>query len=432
MNTNKNAWEKALSAVKTALAAVKAEKWKIYREYTQSYQLYCIRGKIDVSRFSDSDEISVTVYSDSEGGMGSSTFRAFAPYDRDELIKKAADALGRARLISDKPYPVSEKTRIRGSACGDAANYTPAQLAEKAFEAAESVSPRPGCTVNAMEIFAEKKVRAVLTSDGADCEESSCRVFVEAIPTCTTSERSVELYKTHYLTGTNFGSLKRAAESWLCEAELRCKAMPPAVKPRCPVVFRAEEFAEILAALAADSDFSAVYAGSNRYSKGDLLSPGGKCPLTVTLKGAADGCADGKLFDDDAVKYRDVTIIENGKVAAYHGSLRFASYLGCKATGKSPCIQAEAGFSAAEQLTEGALTVYSMSGIQVDVYGDYIGGEVRLGVMREGGKLTPVTGISISGKLSEVLGTLILSREVTALAGYRGPAYVRADKMEIF
>ncbi len=79
MNTNKNAWEKALSAVKTALAAVKAEKWKIYREYTQSYQLYCIRGKIDVSRFSDSDEISVTVYSDSEGGMGSSTFRAFAP-----------------------------------------------------------------------------------------------------------------------------------------------------------------------------------------------------------------------------------------------------------------------------------------------------------------------------------------------------------------
>ena len=78
------------------------------------------------------------------------------------------------------------------------------------------------------------------------------------------------------------------------------------------------------------------------------------------------------------------------------------------------------------------MTVYSMSGIQVDVYGDYIGGEVRLGVMREGGKLTPVTGISISGKLSEVLGTLILSREVTALAGYRGPAYVRADKMEIF
>ena len=68
--------------------------------------------------------------------------------------------------------------------------------------------------------------------------------------------------------------------------------MPPMVQMLMPpVVFRAEEFAEILAALAADSDFSAVYAGSNRYSKGDLLSPGGKCPLTVTLKGAADGCA---------------------------------------------------------------------------------------------------------------------------------------------
>ena len=57
------------------------------------------------------------------------------------------------------------------------------------------------------------------------------------------------------------------------------------------------------------------------------------------------------------------------------------------------------------------LQVVSMSGLQVDFYNDYIGGEVRLAYYHDGENCRPVTGISISGKLSQVLNTLRLSSE---------------------
>lgn len=73
-----------------------------------------------------------------------------------------------------------------------------------------------------------------------------------------------------------------------------------------------------------------------------------------------------------------------------------------------------------------------MSGLQVDLYNDYIGGEVRLAYLTENGKTTPVTGISISGSLSEVLGSFEFSSERVTRATYYGPKYAKADKLTIY
>ena len=62
-----------------------------------------------------------------------------------------------------------------------------------------------------------------------------------------------------------------------------------------------------------------------------------------------------------------------------------------------------------------------MSGIQVDLLSDYIGGEVRLGYYYDGEKVTPVTGISISGSLSLVLKNMYLSKEMDQKDQYYGP-----------
>ena len=153
----------------------------------------------------------------------------------------------------------------------------------------------------------------------------------------------------------------------------------------------------------------------------------------MTLKGRIDGCTGSRLFDDDGVIYRDVTVIQKGKVMAYHGSNRFAQYLGMTATGNSPCMEVAAGSVDESEMTSGkALRVYSMSGIQVDVYGDYIGGEVRLAVLYDGKKTIPVTGISLSGKLSEVLATLTLSSTTETLPRYKGPSAAKAEKLTVY
>ena len=72
-----------------------------------------------------------------------------------------------------------------------------------------------------------------------------------------------------------------------------------------------------------------------------------------------------------------------------------------------------------------------MSGLQVDVYNDYIGGEVRLAYYFDGKEKHPVTGISISGKLSDALRSMRLSERVESVGRYRGPAYALFEGIEI-
>ena len=63
----------------------------------------------------------------------------------------------------------------------------------------------------------------------------------------------------------------------------------------------------------------------------------------------------------------------------------------------------------------------SLSGLQVDLYNDYIGGEIRLAYRHENGKTEPITGITMSAKLSDVLNTLRLSENTTVSERYAGP-----------
>ena len=62
-----------------------------------------------------------------------------------------------------------------------------------------------------------------------------------------------------------------------------------------------------------------------------------------------------------------------------------------------------------------------MSGLQLDLYNDYIGGEIRLAYRHDGEKVTPVTGISMSAKLSDVLGSMRLSEKRDVSGSYEGP-----------
>ena len=73
-----------------------------------------------------------------------------------------------------------------------------------------------------------------------------------------------------------------------------------------------------------------------------------------------------------------------------------------------------------------------MSGLQVDFFSDYIGGEVRLAYYRDGEKVLPVTGISISGSVSEVLNSIRFSSGIAVQDGYIGPEKALLENLKIF
>ena len=73
-----------------------------------------------------------------------------------------------------------------------------------------------------------------------------------------------------------------------------------------------------------------------------------------------------------------------------------------------------------------------MSGIQTDFYSDYVCGEIRLAYWHDGETVRPVTGVSISGKVSEVLNHIRFSKDTALLGNFHGPRKAVIEGMNIF
>ena len=156
--------------------------------------------------------------------------------------------------------------------------------------------------------------------------------------------------------------------------------------------------------------------------------------LTITLKAVLPGCERSAFFDADGSALRDTCVIKDGAVVNYHGSSRFGQYLGVKdPTGARPnIISVTPGTLTDKEIRQAPyIECASLSGIQLDLYNDYIGGEIRLAYYFDGEKKVPITGISISGKLSQVLSGMRLSNRTVIEGAYEGPAYLLMPNISI-
>ncbi len=68
----------------------------------------------------------------------------------------------------------------------------------------------------------------------------------------------------------------------------------------------------------------------------------------------------------------------------------------------------------------------------MDFFSDYIGGEVRLAYYHDGQKIIPVTGISVSGSVSDVLSSIRFSEIEATQDDYTGPEKAMLTGMKIF
>ena len=424
-----------IEVIKKALSdCEKISGWKIARSENETNQLFGVHEKIETARVAKSENTSVTVYVDHDGKTGSSTFSVYASDDENDLKAKTEKAAARALLIFDEQYTLPEKGLLK---FGNASVEDGFAQAEKAYFAVMKAVDRmrgEGCAVNAVEIFVNRKSVRILNSNGLDKESAGGEIMIECIPTCNGKEQSVELYRALHYEKIDEKLIENDVYAALCDVKARLDAQKPLKIEACPVIFRAQEIKELFENLIGDADYSTVYSHGNLYSVGDDIRKNAVAgDITVTLKGEIAGCTESRKFDGDGTEYKDVTVIKSGVVAANYGGHRFAGYLGKQPTGANPCMEIAAGNLSKESILSGdRLEIASMSGLQVDLYNDYIGGEVRLAYLTADGKTQPVTGISISGSLSAVLGTVEFSSDRVARENYFGPEYAKAGKLTVY
>ena len=255
--------------------------------------------------------------------------------------------------------------------------------------------------------------------------------MVEAIPTYNGENQSVELYEQYNFSEYDGAAVAAEIGEKLAQVKARYEAKVQEAAPEAPVILNIQEVAQLFASIARNLNYATVYGHSNLFGKGDAIqnAPQGD-KLGITMTGQVPGSIRSSCFDGDGLTLRTVRLVEQGRAVSYYGSNRYGQYLGEVPTGDMPCMAVDAGSGFAR---EGKwLEVVSMSGLQVDFFNDYIGGEVRLAYYHDGETTVPVTGISISGKVSQVLDALWLSVETGVYDGYSGPCKAYTTAMKVF
>ena len=218
------------------------------------------------------------------------------------------------------------------------------------------------------------------------------------------------------------------------EVRDRAKAQKPAVPMNVDLVLRPFEVMCLAFDLTDSLDYAEVYGESNLWSKGDRVQPEGEGDkLSVTVRPAVRGSDKSSFFDAAGTTLEAVKVIEDGVVKDYHGGDRFGQYLGvARPSGVMDCIEVAPGTMTKEELDKGRyIECASLSGLQSEIFSDYIGGEIRLAYLHENGEVRPVTGITFSARLSEVLKNARLSTETVTERSYEGPSFMLLKNVSV-
>lgn len=408
--------------------------YKINTHQIKSYELFFVKGKLETVRTSSTCDTKVTVYVSHGEFLGDADFLVYPSTTDEELSQLIEKAAAKAKLIQNKPYTLPENETgdymIASNLSEAPAEDLTAAVAAAVFQA----NTLENGSLNSVEIFLYQHRETIINSRGIRKSQVRYDAMVEAIPTYNGSRQSVELYEQYNFSALDEAALSSRIASVMEAVKARYEAEKPDKALSCKVVLNKQELAELFYTIAANLRYSSVFNHSTVFKKGDAIQ---KAPvgdrITITMAGTAEGNIRSSKFDSDGLSLGEQKIVADGQALAYYGDNRYGQYLGEKPTGNLGCLCAEVGTLTDEALEEGSyLEVISMSGLQVDFFTDYLGGEIRLAYYHEGKKCTPVTGISISGSASEILNTIRFSARKGIHDGYMGPEKALLTGLKIF
>ena len=406
--------------------------FKVVDKAEHRAEAYYVKRKLETVRAIDVEETSVTVYVEHDDAMGDSTFPVFASMDEEAVRAALKLAVERAYLVSNKPYALPkggvEMHELPSDLVGQDLRKVASQVAQAVFE----VPMGEGGSINALEIFVTRETKRVRTGEGLDKTQVTHYIGIEAIPTSTDDKESVELYEWYDLTDLDLDRIRKEIADKMIEVRARKDAEQG--KPMTiDVALRPSEITDLFFELTYELNYGPVFQHANAYNVGDdLQKDGDGDPLNVTLRAEVRGSCMSAAFDGDGAPLRDCQVIKDGKFVSMWGSTRYGAYLGLKPeeiTGNLPCF--EVGTGTLDKPQGDWLECVSLSGLQLDVDNDYIGGEIRLAYLHQGDKVTPITGISMSGQLSKVLPSIRLSKDKVVRGAYQGPSLAVLKDVQI-
>jgi predicted Zn-dependent protease len=398
---------------------------------TISHQAFFVMQKLETKRLVETNEYHVTVYHrfnlDQMDYLGSASFAISRKYSKLELALKIEEAIYAASLIKNKTFELVQGQKKQ--------SWKEKPITDHPFEAIDAIAStffaQSSDTIrfNALEVFHTQTTTHTVNSRKVDLTKTTYKIMVEAIPSYDGETQKVELSKFYHYKHLDLVIIQNDAKTALKDVEVRYLANRIEKRFRVDVILRDQEVAEFFENLISDYSYDQVYRQATDKVIGDAIQ---KDVLGEWLSIGLIPTSKADRFDRDGVILKPIEVVENGIIKNYYGSNQYAQYLNFEPSGIMDMIRVPKGKTAFSTMQKKPhLEIIALSGIQIDIYSGYIGGEVRLAVYFDGKHYRPVSGFSFSGNIDQSLSSLRLSKELTALSNYQGPKYLKLTNMEI-
>ena len=399
--------------------------WRLTQRKTDSAELYFIKMKLDLPRYTQITEISLEVFRDfEEDGQkfrGSTEIFIEPGSSAEEIEKKIRSANYAAAFVKNPFYELPEKTV--SEKVPSTADYSGLPITAAAAAVADvllSVSGDDTAFINSAEIFIRRSTVRILDSKGTDVSYDHDSIWGEFVAQCV-SPSDVEQYRQFSYGNLDLDALRERLESGIRDVRLRAGAQNAPKAGKYNVILTGENLREILTYYAARSSSAMIYPKYSTWKIGDEVQgenvEGEK--INMTLSSAFP-------FSGEGIAMKDRPLIREGKLCTIHGNSRFAYYLGIEPTGSYEKLILDAGTMSYEDMKRsGALEAVSFSDFQMDPMDGHFAGEMRLALQTAAdGTVTALTGGSVNGNIITSQKKLVFSKERYADSAFEGPLAV--------
>lgn len=422
-----------MTRIKKIISALKNKNIKGYKitEVTEnSYEQFYDKGSLETVRCVKETLDYVTLYvenvKDNKTFVGQADFTISHNITSNEMAKLIDDCISQASYIYNEPFDLVQGQGKK--------SYSYKELSETPTEILQKISKiffantNEKVRFNSLECFFKETSIHLVNSCNVDLKKKTYTISVEAIPSYYDDKIKTELYRMFKYDNLDYAKIEKDAKQALLDVDKRGQAVKIENVNKCSVILRAPEIQNLFSELIDSYSYQSVYNHANLKSLGDSLqtNPYEQISLSLTKKSNAD------FFDGDGVILSKHEIIENSTLKSYFGPARFAQYLNCTPTGNLPKMILKTGKKSTVQLKKNPyIEIIDLSGIQVDAYANYIGGEVRLAVYFDGKNYTPISGFSFSSNLENAINHMYFSKEKEIINNYEGPVIVKIDDVDI-
>ncbi len=403
--------------------------WRAEEVKEESAELFFVRKELDTRRSKTVLRWKVTVFrDDEEGSRGFSTVSFFPGQEENEIRTRLKEAYEAALYAMNPGYVQPDPVReTAGPKAGGLTGFSLPEIAGRMAEALFAADRQEEAFLNSAEIFALRRTSRVLSSEGTDVSWQRAEVKGEFVAQCRKPE-DVELYQDFSYDDLETEALTALAEETLRFAADRARAKKTLKSGNYDLVLTGGKVGELLSFYEARSSVGMVYPGYSEWKIGENVQQADDGYELLQMDLAAVD-----PFSLEGIVMRDRPLIRDGVLQTLHGSNRLSRYLGVEPSGeyeKIRCINP--GSASLEELKKApCLWAVTFSDFQMDPMSGYFGGEIRLAYLIEDGRITPVTGGSVSGLILEAAGKLRFSRERYVSASYDGPKGVRIPNVSV-